>query len=417
MAVLTARRSVRVSWGYVVFSVKRVPRVEWAQQRFMGPGSFVIDEDDVMGAWNGTEYSASGSGAPYLGPQTMAQLQAGAYADGTPGLLALAKDAVVYDPAGLCSYVPNAAGTAWTVGRAGQEVSIADLATRMSLGRPVPVGVQLIDRATGKIYGQSDGAGSYSALGGSTVSSEYHTHFFAPLATGTDRKAWDISGALSDGVFQTDLSAATAWATAGFLTQPNPSVANALTLVAYPAISWDWSAGDSLFLFWVGRGTPEGTDTGWLGDTSGYVSGNGIRLVCTPAGAVKANAYQTAGSLSCFGATSSSVVIEPTVTHSFAVCYAPAGICYWVDGVRNAGHAAGFLPPANNGLSTVTSATLKIGGDGGVASNVQNGIALQTKALVVLKGRRGRPPAVADLDALVLALHRNSQALVSSEAW
>lgn len=252
---------------------------------------------------------------------------------------------------------------------------------------------------------------------GAAVSSEYHAHFFAPLAIDSDTTARDISGALSDGTFQANLSAATAWATAGFLTQPNPSVASAQSLVAFPAISWDWSAGDSLFLFWVGRGTPEGTDTGWLGDTSGYASGNGIRLVCTPAGNIKANAYQTVGSLSCFGATSSSVVIEPTVTHSFAVCYAPAGMCYWADGVRNVGHAAGFLPPANNGLSTVTSATLKIGGDGGVVSNIQNGIALQTKALVVLKGRRGKPPAVADLDALVAALHANQQALVSSAAW
>src|SRR5574343_424638 len=105
-----------------------------------------------------------GSGADYLGPQTMAQLQAGAYADGTPALAALAKDTVVYDPDGLCSYVPNAAGTAWTVGRAGQEVSIADLATRMSLGRPVPAGVQLIDPTTKQVYGQSDGAGGYSGL-------------------------------------------------------------------------------------------------------------------------------------------------------------------------------------------------------------------------------------------------------------
>ena len=118
--------------------------------------------NNILDNWQPVVY---GGGAPYLGPQTMAELQAGAYADGTPELAALAKDTVVYDPDLLCSYVPNAAGTAWTAGRAGQKVSIADLATRMSLGRPVPVGVQLIDPATGRVYGQSDGAGGYDPLG------------------------------------------------------------------------------------------------------------------------------------------------------------------------------------------------------------------------------------------------------------
>ena len=67
---------------------------------------------------------------------------------------------------------------------------------------------------------------------GAAVSSEYHAHFFAPLAIDSDTTARDISGALSDGTFQADLSAATAWATAGFLTQPNPTVAGQQSMVA-----------------------------------------------------------------------------------------------------------------------------------------------------------------------------------------
>ena len=90
-------------------------------------------------------------------------------------------------------------------------------------------------------------------------------------------------------------------------------------------------------------------------------------------------------------------------------------MCFWTDGARNAGHAAGFLMPSGGPVSTVYAVTFTLGGDG--SGSPQLGIALQTRAFVMLKGRRGSPPAVADMDALVAALHANQQALVSSAAW
>lgn len=256
---------------------------------------------------------------------------------------------------------------------------------------------------------------------GAAVSSEYHAHFFAPLAIDSDTTARDISGALSDGTFQADLSAATAWATAGFLTQPNPTVAGQQSMVAFPAISWDWSAGDSLFLFWCGRGTPEGAEAPWAGDTSGSAANSGVKLTCTTDGKFKCNVYQNSPAVSVFGPTSTNAVFEASVTHSLAVCIRPhvsgsgGGMCFWTDGARNAGHAAGFLMPSGGPVSTVNAVTFKLGGDG--SGSPQLGIALQTRAFVMLKGRRGSPPAVADMDALVAALHANQQALVSSAAW
>lgn len=365
-----------------------------------------------------------GSGADYLGPQTMAQLQAGAYADGTPALAALAKDTVVYLTDRGQAVTPSPDGTTWTSGASGDRYTPAELA---ALATPLRAGTLVADPTTGIVYGQSDGAGGYQALGGNVASSEYHTHFFAPLATGADRKAWDISGALSDGVFQTDLSAATAWATAGFLTQPNPSVSGQLSLVQFPAISWDWAAGDSLFLFWAGRGTPEAAEAAFCGDAPGAAFNSGIKLTCTgtdtTAGKLKVFAYQSSPSVSVYGPQSTNVVIEASVTHSFAVCIRPhvagtgGGMAFWTDGERNAGHAAGFLMPAGGPCSTVNAVPLKLGGDGQVVGGIQTGIALQTKTFVILKGRRGNPPNIADMDALVLALHRNQQALVSSDAW
>lgn len=266
--------------------------------------------------------------------------------------------------------------------------------------------------------------GGGGTLGGSVPSSEYHTHFYAPLAIDSDRNARDISGALSDGAFQTNLSAATAWATANFLTQPNPTVASELSLVEFPAVSWDWASGDSIFVFWVGRGTPEAGDVGVMGETYHFSYGNGLRLSCTSTGKLKAFVYQTSGSVSVYGPVSTETVFEASVTHSFAVCVRPhgsggsgGGMAFWIDGARGSGHASGFLMPSGGPCTTTTANTWKLGGDGQTVGSVQNGIALQTKALAILKGRRGRPPAIADMDALVAALHRNPQALVSADAW
>lgn len=298
-------------------------------------------------------------------------------------------------------------------GATGVSIAPADLPTA-----GLPAGTLLRDLATGLIYGQSDGSGGYEPLGGgAAVSDGYVCHFYAPLACDSDTKARDISGALNDGSFQANLSAATAWATAGFLTQPNPSVSGELSLVQFPAVSWDWSAGDCLFIFWMGRGTPEGSDAPMFGDSAGAGLRSGFKLMVTPGGNVKSMVYQNP-STSVYGPVSSAAVVSSSVTHSFAICVvSDGGMCYWSDGVRNAGHVAGYLKPSGAPVSTINAAPVYLGGDGYAPGGVQNGMALQTRALVVLKGRRNNIPTVESMDVLVAALHRNPQALVSADAW
>ena len=291
----------------------------------------------------------------------------------------------------------------------------AQLAAMASAGTLVPYTTYVANDVTPASPQWARSATELVPLGGAAVSDGYVCHFYAPLACDSDTKARDISGALNDGSFQANLSAATAWATAGFLTQPNPTVAGQQSMVAFPAISWDWAAGDSLFLFWVGRMTPEGAEAPWAGDTSGSAANSGVKLTCTTDGKMKCNVYQNSPAVSVFGPTSTNAVFEAGVTHSLAVCITPAGMCFWTDGARNAGHAAGFLMPSGGPVSTVNAVTFKLGGDG--SGSPQLGVAMQTRAFVMLKGRRGRQPAVADIDALVLALHRNPQALVSADAW
>lgn len=251
-------------------------------------------------------------------------------------------------------------------------------------------------------------------------SSGYHFHGVAKKQCNSDLKFLDLSGALNDGVFQTHLDAATAWATAGFLSQPNPSVSGNLSLITIPPLQFDYLSGDNLFFFWRGRATPEASDQPLLGDTSGTSVGNGIKVVVTASGKLKVNAYQQTGAVSRFGGTGTSTVFEASKTHSFAFAVdgAAGKLCYWSDGVRDATYASGFLAWNGAKIDTLNAATLKLGGDGSASGGVQLGVACQHDALVILKGRRTVGiPSVAALDALVSQLHRNPAALVTAEAW
>lgn len=307
------------------------------------------------------------------------------------------------------------------VGDQYRRISPADQLVFDSTGALVGIKSGLSGNSEGRMLPEAVATATRDSVSedGSSIlpSTEYVTHFYAPLAIDGDTKARDISGALGDGTFQTNLAASAAWATAGFLTQANPTGVGQLTMVEFPAISWDWSAGDCLFIFWAGRLTPEGSDTVFIGDTTGASAGNGVRVLSSSAGKLKANAYQQSGALSRFGGTGTSTVFEASVTHTIAVCWHPSGLAYWSDGARDATYSSGFLMPTGGAVSTVNTATLKLGGDGGTSGSIQNGPAMQTRALVVLKGLRSAPPVIADLDALVAALHRNPAALVSAASW
>lgn len=248
----------------------------------------------------------------------------------------------------------------------------------------------------------------------------YHFHGFAPNQINSDLKFYDYSGALNDGAFQAQLTAANAWANAGFLTQADPTGVGNLWMVAFPALTFSYLAGDSLFMFWRGMATPEGGDSPLIGNTGGTAA-NGIRVMVTAAGKLKLNAYQASGTLSRFGGTSTGTCFEAATSHSFALAInGVAGThCYWVDGARDAGYSGGFLTFGSGGIiDTASSTTLKLGGDGSTSGSVQLGVACRTQSLVILEGRNGLgTPAVADLDLLVANLHRNPQKLVLASAW
>lgn len=258
------------------------------------------------------------------------------------------------------------------------------------------------------------------------ASSGYFLRFIPPsgMASG-DTKAWDRSPNRNDGTFQTNLTAAAAWATSGALTQKNPDTVSEQTLVQFPAIGFDYANGECLLIFWRGRATPEGSDQPIIANTINAATANGIRVTITPAGKFKIAAYQTAGGVSSSTGASTATVAETSLTHSFAVCLCgSSGVLqnarmykFWADGVADASTPTFLNFNSGNSIDCYQAArSLLLGGDGNTSGSIQFGLAMQTQELQILRGRIGLG-APGGVDGLVGDLHRNPGRVVAASEW
>ena len=102
----------------------------------------------------------------------------------------------------------------------------------------------------------------------------YQFHGFAPNQLNSDLKFYDYGGALNDTSFSDASDGNKSRATAGFLTQADPSSAGNL-LVALPALSWDYERGLAVHIFLAQHGNAGGSDQPLIGNT-GSTSANGM---------------------------------------------------------------------------------------------------------------------------------------------
>lgn len=261
------------------------------------------------------------------------------------------------------------------------------------------------------------------------ASDGYFLRFIAPRTPASaDKKAWDNSGNRNDGAFQTNLTAAAAWANVGALTQKNPDTSGELTMVSFPAFDFNQAGGETMLIFWKGRATPEGTDQPMMSNTVNAATANGIRVVCNATGAVGFIAYQASGGLSATAPTASQVCFETSVTHSFAICLTGAAsgltnagnIRIFVDGLPDysTGYTNGFQQLNGGTLLTTSQPTRPwlLGGNGNTSGGIQQGVAMQTEALHMLRGRVGLG-APLNLSQLVADLHRDPSRVVLASEW
>lgn len=272
-------------------------------------------------------------------------------------------------------------------------------------------------------------ASTYGFPDAARASDGYFLRFIAPRTPASaDKKVWDNSGNRNDGAFQTNLTAAAAWANVGALTQKNPDTAGELTMVSFPAFDFNQAGGETMLIFWKGRATPEGADQPMMSNTINAGTANGIRVVCSASGAVGFIAYQASGGLSATAPIATQVCFEASVTHSFAICLTGAAsaltnagnIRIFVDGLPD------YSAPYTNGFQQFNSGTLLttsqptrpwlLGGNGNTSGSIQQGVAMQTEALHMLKGRVGLG-APLNLSQLVADLHRDPSRVVLASEW
>ena len=285
----------------------------------------------------------------------------------------------------------------------------------------------LYDETTGDIVGVKDADGSEgyfltttSANGGATsaaiqsqpfVSDGYYLHYNAAKQTASDTKVHDISGAKNDGIFGANLPAASAWANAGYISTLNPGAGATDSVIRIPPLIWDFTGGESLLIFWKGIVTPEAADESLMGNTAGATPA-GMRVRVKTTGAV--DFVISSGGTQYYASGSSAVCFEAGKVHSFAIAIDAKKAAYsvYVDGkidkrnwVFNGNVAVDCrsVVPWTIGASSASP--------GGTA-----GIATQTSALVMLRGRVGLG-LPADVDDLVSDLHRTPDMLVNKGAW
>ena len=267
----------------------------------------------------------------------------------------------------------------------------------------------------GTTYGPISEIANIAAIRGSDG---YHYAGWSRDQIATTAKLFDQSGNGNDAALQAGVSAATAWATAGLFTMPNPT--GTTDLAEIPTLDFDYAGGETLLLFWRGFATPEGSDMPLLGDTGdgSATTRQGLNLICTSAGKMKFWLRDSAGALSASG-TSTATCFEAAVEHTLAVCLdgLTRKYAFYVDGVRESAFVPNFLTFASGATpDTISGRTLKLGGSGRVSGGVQDGIASQTRALHVLRRAIGLG-APTGIDDIVANLHRDPTRLVSAEAW
>lgn len=277
-----------------------------------------------------------------------------------------------------------------------------------------PDGTSLVS-GDGTTFGPLSEIANIAAIRGSDG---YHYAGWARDQIATATKLFDQSGNGNDAALQAGVSAATAWATAGLFTMPNPT--GTTDLAEIPTLDFDYAGGETLLLFWRGFATPEGSDMPLLGDTGdgSATTRQGLNLICTSAGKMKFWLRDSAGALSASG-TSTSTCFEAAVEHTLAVCLdgLTRKYAFYVDGVRESAFVPNFLTFASGATpDTISGRTLKLGGSGRVSGGVQDGIASQTRALHVLRRAIGLG-APTGIDDIVANLHRDPTRLVSAEAW
>lgn len=284
----------------------------------------------------------------------------------------------------------------------------------VSLGNGVDIG-NLVTAETNPLTGGievSANGVNMNTLFADQVTDGYFCHLWAGSSGNGDAVIPDISGADRHGAFNTNMTKALCWANPGFASTDTGGAYHTFLL---PNLNFDYAGGESLIVVWKGRGTPPAAFKGILADSNGS-SEPGIAIRVDATGKIQAYLSDGTGR---FMATTAAIAIEPTVTHSYALCIDGTTRKYeqHVDGVVEGGGGLGGNPIGDGvtGYDCRSAKTLKLGTQNDYAT-VADTVVLQTEALVILRGRKGSG-LPSNYRQLMQAIARQPDRLVTKDWW
>lgn len=204
------------------------------------------------------------------------------------------------------------------------------------------------------------------------------------------------------------------WANAGYASTLDPTGGVVDSGLAFPALDWNWNGGESLLIFWRGKITPEGANTSMMGQAyTNTQKGWQIRALATGQADLVFRAGD--GATTVFATSIPNVVGKiPFVSgeeHSFMLAMDGLNrIARWyVDGELATQAAVAAFDCRNNTHATRLGSSAQ-------TPTTADGLATQTKALAILKGRTG-VALPGNIDTLARRLHRSPYRLITADMW
>lgn len=240
----------------------------------------------------------------------------------------------------------------------------------------------------------------------------YWTHIYAGAANPGSLIAPDISGGKNPATAGANLSATQLSANANYYSTILPATGVTDSVLRFPPLYHQWLQGENLFLFWSGIVTPGGSTQAVIGNTADTAIA-GFRVRCYATGTMDVVVHDGVGGTQFASQTTADAAGKPFVAgelHSFAVFFngVTGKVQQYVDGLLNKENVL-------VGKDETGGYTFNIGSCR-PAPGLVEGLATQTRALVILRGRYGsNSEHLAPM--LAARLHESPGALVTNQEW